>query len=208
MNSLDTSDQNANGQSGRGQNIVFLLLMIRGTLVIVLGLVLIFNPDKTQDLLFNFMGVFWLTTGIALLRQGEDSEPGARRMSRVIGLIAILTGIFVLFRDFARGWLDGTMVIQLLGAVILLTGVLHVLSEFRIGRWAKRGATWAHFFLGLFEIVLGAMLLFSPSDRGPIVYWIATLWALVGGVLIIGSAIYGRFQARRERKDQQRQGIE
>jgi uncharacterized membrane protein HdeD (DUF308 family) len=63
-------------------------------------------------------------------------------------------------------------------------------------------------FLGVFEIILGAMLLFSTSDRGPIVYWTATLWALVGGTLIIGSAIYKRIRTRRELKVQQHPGIE
>jgi uncharacterized membrane protein HdeD (DUF308 family) len=140
MNTSDTNDP-----SGRAQTVIFLLLLIRGTLVIVLGLVLVFNPDKSRDLLFNFMGVFWLTTGIALLRQGVDNEVGSR-LFRVIGLGAILTGIFVLARDIARDWLAEVVVMELLGAVILLTGALHVLSEFRVGRWAKRGKTWAHFF--------------------------------------------------------------
>jgi uncharacterized membrane protein HdeD (DUF308 family) len=203
----DTSDQNVNDKPSRAQNIVFLLLLIRGTLVIVLGLVLIFNPNKSQDLLFNFMGVFWLTSGIALLRQGADSGLGSRT-SRVVALVGILTGLIVFFRDVVRSWLAEVVVFELLGAVILLTGALHVLGEFRIGGWATRKTTWGHFFLGIFEIVLGAMLLFSPLDQGPIVYWTATLWALVSGTLIIGSALYNRFLARRERKEQQQPEIE
>jgi uncharacterized membrane protein HdeD (DUF308 family) len=203
----EPSDQNVNDKPSRAQNIVFLLLLIRGTLAIVLGLILIFNPDKSRQFLFNFMGIFWLTTGLALIRQGVDSEVGSRS-SKIIGLVAVLTGLFVLTRDIARDWLPEGTVVQLLGTVILLTGVLHILSEFRVGRWTKRGITWAHFFLGVFEIVLGATLLLSPLDQGPIVYWTATLWALVGGALIIGGALYNRFLARRERKVQQQPGIE
>jgi hypothetical protein len=77
-------------------------------------------------LLFNFMGVFWLTSGIALLRQGADSGLGSRT-SRVVALVGILTGLIVFFRDVVRSWLEEVVVFELLGAVILLTGALHVL---------------------------------------------------------------------------------
>jgi uncharacterized membrane protein HdeD (DUF308 family) len=48
--------------------------------------------------------------------------------------------------------------------------------------------------LGIFEIVLGAMLFISPLAYGPPVYWTAMIWALVGGGMIIGSAVFDRFK--------------
>jgi uncharacterized membrane protein HdeD (DUF308 family) len=50
-------------------------------------------------------------------------------------------------------------------------------------------------FLGLFEILLGGMLFASPLDRSPFVYFVAMAWALVGGVMILGSAVFNRFRS-------------
>jgi uncharacterized membrane protein HdeD (DUF308 family) len=80
-------------------------------------------------------------------------------------------------------------VVELLGAVILLTGVLHMTGQFRIGGITRRRRTTLHFLLGLFEVVLGAMLMWSPLELGPITYWAATIWALMFGVLFIGDAL-------------------
>jgi hypothetical protein len=42
------------------------------------------------------------------------------------------------------------------------------------------------------------MLIISPLDQGPIVYWTATIWALIGGGLIISDAFYQRARVNRE----------
>jgi len=54
--------------------------------------------------------------------------------------------------------------------------------------------------ISLLEIVQGAMLISSPLEQGPIIYWSATIWALVGGGLIISDALYQRAQLNREQK--------
>lgn len=110
--------------------------MLRGIFAIMLGLVLIFNPEKTRIMLANFMGIFWLTTGILLL--------------------------------------DHT------------SSALGDQTDRALGRKTS--------------IVLGAMLIISPLEQGPIVYWAATIWALVGGSLLINDAFYQRARLKREKK--------
>jgi hypothetical protein len=46
------------------------------------------------------------------------------------------------------------------------------------------------------------LLILSPLEQGSIVYWVATIWALIGGGLIITDALYQRAQVNRERKTQ------
>ena len=45
------------------------------------------------------------------------------------------------------------------------------------------------FILGAFEIVLGLMLIFEPMGRSLVFYLAASIWALVGGVILILDAI-------------------
>lgn len=182
--------------------------MLRGVLAILLGIILIFNPYKSRSFLFNTMGLFWLANGIILLRhthpvfgEQEDRVLG-RRLSLVLGAIAVLAGLLVITRVVTRQVLPEALVVQVLGAVILLTGILHLIGQFRAGRFLKLKRTTAHKFLAAFEILLGALLIYSPLDQRPIVYWIATAWALIGGGLIISDALYQRSQTKLEQKPQ------
>ena len=50
------------------KNVAFGITLFRGLMAITLGLVLLFQPDKTRPMLGNFMGMFWLASGIISLR--------------------------------------------------------------------------------------------------------------------------------------------
>jgi hypothetical protein len=85
-----------------------------------------------------------------------------------------------------------------LGAVIVLTGVLHMLGQFRIGGLIRRGLIGRRrsilsFLLGFLEIILGLTLIWSPLEHGRITYSTATVWALIFGGLVIGDALVQRF---------------
>jgi uncharacterized membrane protein HdeD (DUF308 family) len=121
-----------------------------------------------------------------------------RRTTLALGLDAILTGLLVISRSLTRDFVGEVVFFELLGGVILLTGVLHLFGEFRIGRVLKGKRTTAQKILAIFEIGLGALLIISPLDQGPIVYWAATIWALLGGGLIIADALRQRARVNQE----------
>ena len=62
MNEEKTMEQKSN------LNIAFWIAMVRGILAIMLGILLLFNPEKSRFMLFNMMGLFWLANGVILLR--------------------------------------------------------------------------------------------------------------------------------------------
>ena len=171
---------------------VFWILLLRGFLVIGLGLGLLMNPTKTESLLLNFMGVFWLIFGITALFRADQAL--GKPMSLVIGLVGTLTGLIVVGRNIVGTWLTNVLLFEVLGAVILMTGVLHMLHEIRIRVRTPRRQTTYHFLLGVFEFIMGAILFLSALERGPYIYWLATVWALVGGALILSQALYLRAQ--------------
>ena len=63
------------------QIIVFGLALYRGVLAIVLGIVLIFYPAKSQNSLMNLMGFFWLSSGFVLVHRERGS---GQRISWVV----------------------------------------------------------------------------------------------------------------------------
>jgi uncharacterized membrane protein HdeD (DUF308 family) len=179
------------------QNIPFLIAIMRGIYAVALGIILLFNPNKSQAFLGNFMAGFWISVGLLLLRKDSDEafEAVGKRSSLIFGVIAIASGLLVITRRITRQWVDPALQVQILGLVILLTGVLHIVGVVRLRRVRKGGRTWAHIALGIFEIVLGSMLFISPLAYGPPVYWTAVIWALVGGGMIIGTAVFDHFKS-------------
>ena len=175
-----------------------------GIAAIAAGLLLIFYPDKSLAMLGNMMGLFWLFSGIALLRRSKDDaivQMVGGRTSKIIAVVGILTGLLVVTRSLSRQVLPEGALIVLLGVVIMMTGVMHALAEIRVGGATSSSHRVIHLILGIFEIVFGATLILSPLDRSPASYWIATIWALIFGVLVIGDSVAGWSKRHKERDD-------
>ena len=187
----------------------FWITLVRGLLAISLGVALIFQPDKARPMLVNFMGMYWLVSGIVSLRWGVRGER-ARGLSLLAGAAGMLAGIGMLSRRFTRGIAGDDVLLSVIGLIILLTGVMHIFGGFRTGqvetdpasqnrpRGLPRTWSWTAFLLGVFEIVLGIMLVIEPLGRGPVVYFAASVWALVGGAILIGDAVRLRQRAKQE----------
>jgi uncharacterized membrane protein HdeD (DUF308 family) len=182
------NDQNHN------LGILFWITLMRGFLVIILGLSIIFVPEKTKAMLFNFMGFFWLMTGIVSIRQEFHNR--GHRLVLAAGILGILAGVAVETRNLTREYLDEFWVMELLGAVILLTGILHILGGLQIGGRAMRGRTELSIMLGVIEVILGGVLMLFQGGPSPILYGFTIIWALLGGILLLGDA----FRQYRQRK--------
>lgn len=174
----------------------FWIPLIRGLFAISLGLALLIQPDRSRPTLVNFMGIYWLMSGILSIRWGVRGDR-PRRLSIVAGLVGMLAGIAALSRNVGLGLISEVAILYLLGGVILLTGVLHMLGGFRTGEDRSRQWSWGSFLLGFFEVVLGVMLILAPLERGPAIYLAASVWAFLGGAMLIGDALRVRAQALR-----------
>ena len=164
-------------------------------LAITLGVVLVFFPDKTRWFLGNFIGMFWLASGFISLRWSATGER-ARGWALVAGIVGVLAGIGMLGRGVAGRFVAEDIVISIVGLIVLLTGLLHMLGGFKQKGQAIRRWSWTGFLLGVFEAVLGLLLIIEPFKRGPIIYTAATIWALLGGLILIGDAMRVRRQSQ------------
>jgi len=172
----------------------FWISMIRAAFAVILGFSLLVIPEKTSAMLLNFMGMFWITSGIVSIRQ--ELHPDGNRLMLVVGFIGVLAGMLMIVRKLTHHLLSENLVIILLGTIISLTGILHVGSGFRFGKQAIHGRTTLSVMLGIFELILGMLIIFSDGGGSPTIYWVAIIWSLLGGSLLIGDA----FRQRRQRK--------
>ena len=194
----DATDPTASPASSKQSltdQLAFWLTLSRGVQAIALGLSLLFIPDKTAPLLANLVGMFCITTGLVSLR--HDPAIPNRKLARMMAIVLIITGLVVFARHIADRWLAWELDSDLLGAVLILTGILHILYGIQIGKQRSRGRTGLSVVMGVFEIGLGVLLLFSQTGSDPIIYLTATIWSLIGGSVIIGDAIVERMKAKR-----------
>jgi len=172
----------------------FWITLIRGMLAVTLGVTLLFWPDKARPMLVNFMGMFWLVSGVVSLRWGVHGER-ARGLSLLAGAAGVLAGLGMLSRRFTQGMVGEDVLLSVIGLIIILTGLMHIFGGFRTGPVEthlfsqNRKWSWTAFLLGLFEIVLGVLLVVAPLDHGPLIYFAASVWALVGGAILLGDAL-------------------
>ena len=87
----------------------------------------------------NFMGVFFITTGLVSLR--NDPAIPHRRLARFVAIIIIVSGVAVVTRRIAEQWVAWGLIVDLLGAVIILTGLLHIYGGVQLGRQRNLGRT-------------------------------------------------------------------
>jgi uncharacterized membrane protein HdeD (DUF308 family) len=159
------------------------ILFLRGMLAILLGLALAVSRDRAPSALVNFMGVYWLLAGLVSLRWGLAGERPRRRLPLVAGAVGIVTGVVVLVADVGTEFL-----LAILGVVIALTGIIHLLGGFELADMS--GRRWHPGVpMGILEIALGATLIITSGHDGSLGTWLASAWALIGGVVLILDAL-------------------
>jgi hypothetical protein len=120
-----------------------------------------------------------------------------------LAIVGAAAGLLVLTRSLTGQWLTEGWLKGLLGAVILLTGVLHATSQLRKGRDALHGRPLVNVLMGVAEIVLGALVLFAPAGPDQILYDVAMIWALLaGGMLLVRTAGQWLRERRQEQLEQ------
>lgn len=181
-------------------NLMFWTTLLRGILAALLGVLLLFQPEKTTPFLISFMGMFWLLSGLLSIRWAT-SERKVKPLSLIAGVIAVVAGLSALlnrFRPFGYA-LDEVLIITILGSLLILTGLMHIVGGFRIGEREERTRTVASVLLGVFETFMGLLLIIKPLERGQLIYYLAAIWALLGGFILLGDALLLRKSSRLSR---------
>ena len=202
-----TDSQKEAGQTRAGEpqqskpgRVLLAITVVRGVLALLLGLALIAYPDKARPMLVNFMGLFLLVSGIMGLRWSVHGER-PRPLALVISAIATLAGALGLGRNLARSLLPELTVILLLGGSAVLMGIIHLFEGMPNVREGRLERSWFSVLLGVFEVVLGLAVLYTPLEVGPGVYWAASIWSLAGGIWLFSQALVIRAKMRQSQEE-------
>ena len=183
------------------------LNFVRGTAALLLGIGLLLpvelflNTDLVQNMLFQFIGIYLLLSGIMSLIWGFSNR---RRLGLWIlaGVLGLVGGIAFFLRPTLEGYLSASTITIIFALIMLLAGLIHILGGYRLGEVYGRRWFRGHFFLGLVEIGIGLLILvsiFIPVENLRI---ILSFWGIVAGIGLTAEGLRMRKQKKTQKESQ------
>ncbi len=170
------------------------LNFVRGVAALALGIGLLIpfevitDADHLQAILFQFIGIYLLFSGVMSLVWGISNH---RRFGLwlLAGTLGLVGGIAFLLRSVLEIHLNSDGLTAIFGLIMLLAGAIHLLGGFRLGQVYGRRWSWGHEFLGLVELVIGLLVLvslFIPVNNLRIML---SFWGLVAGIGLLADGV-------------------
>jgi uncharacterized membrane protein HdeD (DUF308 family) len=168
------------------------VLALRGAIAIMFGVLAIMWPNLTLLALVGLFAAYALLTGIV-------SVVGAMKNRKtdenwwwllILGLVGIGAGIIAVIHPA----LTALVLVLLIGANALVTGVLDILAAIRL-RKAIRGE-WLLVLSGIASIVFGALVFLLPEAGALAIVWLVSFYAILVGALWLGLSLRLRARTR------------
>ena len=147
-------------------------------LLMVLGLVLLFNPDTASALIARLLGLTLVAVGI-ILGVSAISSPGGQAGKGIASVLFVVVG----------GWLAGNP-LMLAAWIGRLVGILLVIGGLQdISQCRRRGV---RFVMPLVTAIVGVVLVVRPMTTSRLVFSLCGLVVLVTGIAMFLDRLKGR----------------
>ncbi len=127
-------------------------ILIYGLLLIVIALIAMFDPLATGFAIGILIGTMLIFYGVLAIGAGFSSPHRGRGIEILLGALAILAAIILIFDPFA----GAISLVWVIGVWLIMSGIFHIL--YAVNAPHDRG--W-RILLGLVDVVLGGYLFFS-----------------------------------------------
>ncbi|EKK00495.1 hypothetical protein RBSH_04222 [Rhodopirellula baltica SH28] len=155
------------------------LPLIRGLLLSVLGIYALFQPGMTLATFAQVAGFFLAFDGVMAIIAGVIGDTPSRTGTIVRGVIEVLAGTFVFANPMLVAGLTATIVISVIGAMVVVSGVVEIAAAIQDRRHIQ-GEGWL-ILAGILSVLIGIALLVAPMGFG------LTLVRILGALAIIAS---------------------
>jgi uncharacterized membrane protein HdeD (DUF308 family) len=166
------------------------MTLIMGILAFVVGAILLWAPAKTKvetyQLLVAFLGIYWLISGIVdIISMFVDHTAWGWKL--FMGIVSIIAGGTILMYPIAAGVALPRVFVLVLGLWGLFEGIILLFMAFRGGGWGAG-------ILGVVTIIFGFILIgeYGRLGSGLTMLWVAAIWGLIGGVILVIQAFRQR----------------
>jgi len=163
--------------------------VVQGIALLVLGVLCLTAPGATLFVVVQFIGIYWLVTGIL----GLVSLVADRTMwlwKLFAGIIGILAGIAIIQHPMWATILVPSTLILVIGIMGIVAGILGIIHG-----WS--GRSWTGVLLGLFGALLGLILVANPVIGAATLPFVVGIFAAIGGIMSLVAAVSERRSQRR-----------
>lgn len=171
---------------------VWWLLLLRGILAIVFGIIAILAPAAALTGVALVYGAYALVDGIAAIVHAFQLRATNPRWGWLLasGIVTALAGLAALILPGVAALFGGLFVLWTIVIWTVMTGIMGVRSA--AGAASGRGRT-----IGIvsgvvsivFGVILGIALLVAPGSTVIGLIWTVGIWAVVFGAMLVGAAI-------------------
>lgn len=159
------------------------LPLVRGILLLILGVYALFRPGMTLATFAQVAGFFLVFDGILAIVAGVVGQVPSRLWTIVRGVIAILAGAFVFANPVLIAGLTAAVVVTVIGFLAILAGVSEIVAAIQ-DRKEIDGEGWL-ILGGLLSVLIGVALLIAPLAFGLSMVRILGVLAIVSSVAMI-----------------------
>ncbi|MCY2977738.1 MAG: HdeD family acid-resistance protein [Planctomycetota bacterium] len=171
------------------------LVLLRGLLLIVMGVYALMNPLLTTVVFAQLAGIYLLVDGVSAIYIGLTGQTDSRLWAILRGVLLILLGLFAIGNPMIVAFFKTTFLVVFVAIGTILSGIVEIYSAIR-DRKEIQGEGWL-ILGGILDIAFGVILLFAPFAAGLFFVRIFGAFAIVAGVSMIVAA----FKVRRTGKE-------
>jgi uncharacterized membrane protein HdeD (DUF308 family) len=152
------------------------VLLLRGIVAIVLGIIAFLWPGITLASLVLLIGICCFADGIAAIAGGLK---GRFWQSTLIGVVSILAGLAAFFYP----GLTAMVLLYLIAFWAILRGVFDILAAIEFRKVIEGEFLLA--LAGLASIAFGVLILLNPGAGALSIVWLLGAYAFVFGVILV-----------------------
>ena len=164
------------------------LLMLRGVVAILFGVLAIAWPDLTLVFLVALFAAYALLGGGVAVAVGFRSRDldGKWWLPLLLGIVSIAAGVYAIVYP----GLTALALVLVMGINALITGALDIAIAIRLHK-VLRGR-WLLVLSGVVSMLFGALVLAAPEAGALALVWLVSLHAVVTGVLLLSLGLRTR----------------
>jgi uncharacterized membrane protein HdeD (DUF308 family) len=166
------------------------LTLITGLFAMFVGAVMLFgsfnNKIDTYMFLVTFLGIWWMIQGVFdIVAIFVDHSMWGWKL--FMGIVSFIAGAYILMYPIAAAVALPKVFVLVLGIWGLMYGIILVVMAFRGGGWGAG-------ILGVLGIIFGVALManYTNPGWGLSMIWTASVFALIGGIVMIVRAFQQR----------------
>lgn len=170
---------------GSAVRAVWWMVLIRGALAIIFGLIALFSPGSALVALVVVFGVYAILDGITAVVVGVRHRKSASHWGWQVaqGAISVIAGVVALV-------LPGVTALAILFVIAfwsIVNGVAVAMQAFMMRRQGAPSWGWA-LAGGVLSVVFGILLVIQPGAGLLTLLWLVGSFAVVFGVIVVGWA--------------------